>query len=558
MDPAASIAQDQFLDLQLTIWATPPPPPATLTHISLQGRAEAHGTRAKVLPGRSQEPARGLAALAVGSKSGQTELYQQGHEELAPEHSASALAGEHLGLLLLSCYHLYSSAEAQVNLLAMQDTPRDAAAAYLASLQTTEQVLKSLQQAWAAKRAIQAGSVPTRTVISLPAAAGRQESDLACDEVKISMCGTYLAVCASTRVGLELQEVLIYNTEGFELHARVSCGSVHSSRCQKPQIQWASDCPQLSLFSRAPTPTASIIDAHTGQVLRSLSPETMKPVGSLSDAVDAGTYESFATWAPSGLLLEMTQKQMGEITWEGELRVYDMHADTCVAVSAYTALGRAYEPAFWHPSSRWLVLGAGTELHDISTFEHARVGIGKLPSYCMLQAPPEQGFSSDGQYYLAKAHGIDPPTEVFVLLQCCLQDNSMLFTLMRIIQVCDAHWVPHSHVAILRDWSTAGAGFCQAEDLVSSSICCDFEVDPLSDESGLFGAALSFSPSHGLVSSSGMPQVRCLKTGMLLWSLESQEPYAEAYDSMAWLPSGRGLVYHHSHYDDTLQVFTFS
>ena len=384
-----------------------------------------------------------------------------------------------------------------------------------------------------------------------------------CDMLKVSACGTYMAVCTTTRMESDYREVLIYETEGYQILSRLSGGS----KCRKAEIQWSPDASQLSIFTFTPTPEAIIIDAPTGQVLWSLSLETMKfaDVFVGQEHLKRGT--AFAAWAPSGRKLlrsHQNRERDGELVYEGELRIYDMLADTLVAVSAYTAQGSpSWPPAFWHPSSQGLVLNSCTELHDASALHQAHVAVARLPAACDMEHNGEQGFSSDGEYYLAPCwieHGMGGHAGM-LLLRCCLQGGHMSLTPLRELEVGFAHWLPQSHVAIMSESEEGDQDTRYAKNVVDDTFCYDCGHLPSGHAESLLWSPFSFSPSHGQVSSSGAPQVRCLKTGLQLWTLENSGD--ECYFSMAWLPSGHSLVYVKSEDEPDsergfLHVFTFS
>ena len=481
------------------------------------------------------------------------------------------------------------------------------AAAYLATLDTTAQILSALRKADAAAARIQSGlglvahhELPLSGLMSIPAAQRPDFGRVFCKSLQISACGTFLAVsCMARKRGVkhpgpdvwssmqELHEVVIYTTEGFQIQACLGCGS------GQPSIRWAPESRHLSIaltpFPKdTPSggavpeiPAAVILDARTGEVLSHLSTDTVASALAQAEGRNWEEYKFWgcgdqALWSSCGtkLLVAMatppcsekvcSQEGFSDVSEEnvsGWLGVYDVSHDRLVVESEHSGAGYSQLRVVWHPKCTGLVLSAGARLQSADAFAQAGLAVGVLPDRCELSIMQGLGFSGDAQYYLAEAavnnesSDEGDTTSSYWLLRCTLDNVDMRFTQELEVHSDGLSWVPHSSLVITNVRSRISDSILT--DLVNAGPGIRFQHEcPF--RPGL-QAPLCFSPSgHFVTDHIGRPCIFCLKTGALLWQLASSQysPAIEkklaakllgsSFNCLAerfWLPSGRGLIY---------------
>ena len=470
----------------------------------------------------------------------------------------------------------------------MQDAPGDAAPAFLARLQTTEQLLVAMRKAGAARARIQSRGGPVaheqQLLTGLKSVAlqpGHRWLPVTCTQLELSACGGWLAACLQAEQASEHQpsvfcmewyfyEVAIYRVLGLELQTRLACGTSAAN------LQWAPDASNLSIalrpflrdqgpdFVPPEIPAACIVDAETGAVLSSLSERTCEAVlaltmhpGSERSSINGEAEE--LTWARSGRrFLFMQQTYVGSFEdgngSAGLLRVFDVPGDQMVLETRYICEDQPWEPGVWHPSSGGIAFVSDIWMAEPGVFACAQLAVGCLPSSShMLCADP--GFSADGQLYCVKLVG--HCSTGFQLLKCSLQEHRLVFSPLHQITGWYFQWASANSVAALQQSAASGTRCAKDTTCVWDMATLDLhgclDAQPSFLKSQL--PKLSFSPSQQLVAYGAEPQILCAKTGAQLWSsAASPEDMLDELGqptgtgplwpgwAVHWLPSGRGLI----------------
>ena len=509
---------------------------------------------------------------------------------MASQHATRPLAGTHARPCPSSAHWAATSRRTLKGLLLVQDTPGDAAAAYLARLQTTEQVLTAVRQAGAAKSRLQSGQGPVaHQALSLTESGSvrllrNEEWDPAlCDHFELSACGNWLAlglIAAQAEQPLGffsrryLHKLAVYSVPGFQLQAVLGCGDSGAS------IQWAPAAPLLSLalrpFPRDPgavgpqMPAACIVDAETGAVLSSLSANTLTAAVALAarslspSASWAGTF-SFElpprppAWSCCGtrvLIDKMTSKGRGSKA--GVLLVFDLVQDQQVLETQYLCKDWAGPPARWHPSLMAVILGPDVSVHAPEAFAQAGMALGWLPAPTWLKEIGP-GFSPDGRLYCAWSSVEGPGGEYdhYWLFACSQQDHSVMFTPVRDFPDQTFRWTAAGCLAVVYEPATCFPRDSSARlrDLAAQTelYCLDNLPSEMVSKRTI---APNFSPSHKFVGEAvERLRILCVQTGVQLWDGSSPalaaehlwlpggvQDFSACGEHLRWLPSGRGVI----------------
>ena len=468
----------------------------------------------------------------------------------------------------------------------MQDTPGDAAAAYLARLQTTEQVLSAVRRAHAAKARIQSGQGPVAhreqplpELSSARLLRHQHQRPAICINLELSACGAWLAVGLAVEQPSgegkthDLKELAVYSVPDFQLRTVLVCGSSSSS------IYWAPEASHLNValwpfpWNQSPgavppsIPAACTVDAETGAVLSSLSATTIQAALALaartgSENSTRHQYADRPVWSRCGtkvLIPHITRLTPGldRHPLAGVLRVYDVVQDQQVLETQYVVDAWRGSPAVWHPSLKAVLLGLGVSVHDPAAFAQAQLALGQLPA-TMQPGIYNPGFLADGQLYCAWHHNRDPAIashRIYDVLRTSMQDLSIAFTPFHRLPADGFKWAPSGCLAIVYQRAVCGGGSTASlRNLATHEELCCLDNLPERVVSLHFAGCPEISPSYNFVGDASMERLRisCVKTGVQLWSSAAFAPAPEQLGfggwynlfpwESQWLPSGCGLV----------------
>ena len=389
----------------------------------------------------------------------------------------------------LCCLHShYESASAETYVL-YQGAPRDAAPEHLASLDSADQVLAALQNAYTARHSILA---PTTTIvrvdtIQLPevGTAAPEGLDCAwqyiqCLEAAFSTCGRWLAVALQAsqdfraanwleepfnRCYAHTHKVVVYRTApAFKQAFQIS------STDMMPRLSWHRTSPLLSvalLFQDAaaqqklqPELAAFMVDARTGRQVSTLSTDiTTAVLGTLPDA------SLQLSWSPcSKFLLVHGQRWDAGV---GFLSVLDLANNRVLAESPFTSQiseGSAYDSpsALWYPGcSLGIVLPFDMNLGQSQTFSQAGIALGHLPEPFSCSQHSE--FSTDAKHLIALGPGgrddTAPSEKSKAVLGCSLEGSQFSFRLEHSFGPgnISMFWIPGTPSLLVREREETGS-----------------------------------------------------------------------------------------------------
>ena len=485
----------------------------------------------------------------------------------------------------------------------MQDAPRDAAAAHLASQTTTEQVLAALRRAHAARQRIASGGPPvSRQAVQLPdltqAAPEPQYRwrQQACTKAAFSPCGGWLAVVLQGRQQCQVKlpelpqaiathHVVIYSaSEGFQQQVILCTGRA------EPVIHWSSAAPHrlgIAQLQRqpgqAPAPTvqaAAFVVDPVAVAFFSVSSEASAALDSLASFTRVDI-----SWSPSDcrFLLVSGQKATGRRgnhpRLTGALCIADLAQGGMVVAQAQTTSACKHKEkdmwpvASWHPGSRGIVLDWNLMLENAEGFRQAGFAMGTLPQPFYIDSA---GFSADAQYVAAYGWHTDIGPGSLILdqdcghyvLRCSTEGQQLCFAIANNLldhpPPLGLAWLPGRPALLMRMPFVTDSGMLGSMGGRSSAVS-DRVLEVETNEVQRLALSIKpgvspFSPSGGFLVSEGKrgPRIVNLQTGRGLWdsgrsgaSLSNVQPRDGLGDEdnalevgacLGWLPSGVGIL----------------
>ena len=476
----------------------------------------------------------------------------------------------------------------------MQDAPKDAYPEYLATLPTTQAVLKALQRACSTRHRILATQPPVsvETLWLQDEPQAKREANgasQACEWLAFSPSGRYLAVqvesklyelcsdhsgCAEYLHQSSTHEVHIYNVaEGFRVLTRFCIGECRSSLqwtpldhlcfarvssllCQEP---WTSEAASRVEWQHS---AAFIWDPATLTVLHSLCHEAACALRAL--LAGCRVFGRLVTFRP--VPADSWSTRVSEEI-SGWMVIVDMSVGKLVVQSSlaigYSMSFNQQRSMFWHPNSHGLITHSGIQVPDLELLVQAGFATGYLPSTLVMQAV---GFSSDGEYFVA---GYDRQPwghhGNIVVVKCAMVGSSISFQIVQYLLACDSPgtgpelqvmgWLPDSSTVLLHQIGADGA---------RTALLASLGAAPVPGRLGRilmqYSGLTAVSPAGRFTELEGSAHVRIadVQSGQQCWDSLASGPWwsneqeGELHELLcevghslcceAWLPTGLGFI----------------